>query len=187
MNRFHHWYCRTAHWEKAVQARLAWALADVDLGQRVLELGPGPGLTTNHLRRSVSHLTALELDRELADALRVRLDSSNVEVVTGDATAIPFSNDCFSSCVSFAMLHHVPSPALQDQVLREVHRVLKPGASFIGTDTRESFLMHMIHLGDRFVPVDPDTFETRLTAAGFRVLELEKNSRAFRFHARRQF
>jgi hypothetical protein len=45
--------------------------------------------------------------------------------------------------------------------------------------------MRLIHIGDTLVPVDPDTFGVRLEAAGFQVLEVEKNSQAFRFHARR--
>ncbi len=45
--------------------------------------------------------------------------------------------------------------------------------------------MRMIHIGDTLVPIDPDTVSARLESAGFEVLEIEKNSRAFRFHARR--
>jgi hypothetical protein len=32
---------------------IPWALRDVDLGARLLELGPGPGLTADMLRRAV--------------------------------------------------------------------------------------------------------------------------------------
>lgn len=46
-------------------------------------------------------------------------------------------------------------------------------------------LMRRIHIGDTIVPVDPDTFAVRLEAAGFKVLEVEKNSDAFRFHGRK--
>jgi hypothetical protein len=45
--------------------------------------------------------------------------------------------------------------------------------------------MRLIHIGDTLVPIDPDTVSARLEMAGFEVLEIEKNSRAFRFHARR--
>ena len=83
------------------------------------------------------------------------------------------------------MLHHVPSQELQDQLLREVWRVIEPGGVFVGSDSIQSLLMRLIHIGDTLVPVDPDTFGVRLEAAGFQVLEVEKNSSVFRFRARR--
>src|SRR5882672_899764 len=185
VNRLHDSLCRSARWRKTIQQRVPWALSGADLGQNVLELGPGPGLTTDLLRLTVRRITAIEVDSKLAESLSARLDGSNVEVVTGDATAMPFSAAQFSGGVSFTMLHHVPSPELQDKLLREVWRVLEPGGVFVGSDSRQSLLMRLIHIGDTLVPVDPDTFGVRLEAAGFEVVELEKNSDAFRFHARR--
>ncbi len=151
----------------------------------MLELGPGPGLTTDVLRTFVEHLTTLELDAGLANSLSSRLRGSNVEVVHGDATAMPFPDAQFSGGVCFTMLHHVPSPELQDKLLREVWRVLEPGGFFVGSDSRQSLLMRLIHLDDTLVLVDPDTFGARLEAAGFQVLEVEKKVEVFRFCARR--
>jgi SAM-dependent methyltransferase len=188
VNRLHNWLCRSARWRKTIQQRVPWALAGVDLGQNVLELGPGPGLTTDLLRLTAQRLTAVEVDPKLAESLSSRLRDSNVEVVTGDATTMPFPDARFSGGVSFTMLHHVPSPELQDKLLREVWRVLQPGGIFVGSDSLQGLFMRLIHIGDTLVPVDPDTFGVRLEAAGFEVLEVEKNSDAFRFHARkRQF
>jgi SAM-dependent methyltransferase len=185
MNLLHRWLCRSAQWRKKVQQRVPWVLSGANLGPNVLELGPGPGLTTDLLRLTVPRLTAIEVDPRLAKSLSSRLSGSNVEVVTGDATAMPFSDAQFSGGVAFTMLHHVPSPQLQDKLLREVWRVIAPGGVFLGSDSRQSFRMRLIHFGDTLVPVDPDTFGARLEAAGFEVLELEKNADAFRFHARR--
>ncbi len=185
MNWLHHWLCRSAHWRKTIQGRVPWVLSSADLGPNLLELGPGPGLTTDLLRLSVRRLTAIELDRQLAAGLSQRLQGSNVDVVTGDATAMPFPDGQFSSVVSLTMLHHVPSPQLQDRLLREVCRVLRPGGVFLGSDSRQSLLMRLIHIGDTLVPVDPDKFVARLEAAGFVAAAIEKNPDAFRFHARR--
>ncbi len=185
MNRLHHWLCRSNRWRETIQQRVPWVLAGADLGRNVLELGPGPGLTTDLLRRAAQRVTAIEVDVELANSLRLRLRGSNVEVITGDATDMPFSDAQFSGGASFTMLHHVPSAELQDKLLREVWRVLEPGGIFVGSDSLQGLLMRLIHIGDTLVPVDPDKFGARLEAAGFQVLELEKNSHAFRFHARR--
>jgi SAM-dependent methyltransferase len=185
MNLLHHWFCGSARWRRTVGQRVPWVLSGADLGQNVLELGPGPGLTTDLLRLAVQRVTAIEVDARLAESLSSRLCRSNVEVITGDATAMPFSNAQFSAGVGFTMLHHVPSRDLQDKLLREVWRVLEPGGVFVGSDSRQSLRMRLMHIGDTLVPVDPDTFAVRLEAAGFKVLAVEKNSDAFRFHARK--
>jgi ubiquinone/menaquinone biosynthesis C-methylase UbiE len=186
MNLVHRWLCRSAGWQKTLDQRiLPWVLAGVELGDTVLEVGPGPGLTTDILRPRVKRLTAIEIDGRLAARLADRLSGTNVEVVRGDATAMPFADRRFSGAVSFTMLHHVPSVELQDKLLREVCRVLKPGAVFAGVDSRTSWSMKVIHIADTLVPVDPQTFPARLRAAGFEDPEIETNERAFRFRARK--
>ena len=185
VNRLHHWLCRSDRWRRTIQQRVPWVLSGSDLGQDVLELGPGPGITTDLIRLTAPRLTAIEVDPELADSLRTRLHGSNVEVVTGDATAMPFSDGYFSGGVSFTMLHHVPSPELQDKLLREVWRVIRPGGAFVGSDSLQSMFMRLIHIGDTLVPVDPDRFSARLESAGFQVMEIQKKADVFRFHARK--
>jgi ubiquinone/menaquinone biosynthesis C-methylase UbiE len=91
----------------------------------------------------------------------------------------------FDSAVSLTMLHHVRSAALQDRLLAEVSRVLRPGGIFVGTDTRSSTLLRLLHLGDVLVPIDPRGFSTRLEAAGFANVQIVVNRHAFRFQARR--
>jgi SAM-dependent methyltransferase len=183
MNRLHQWLCRSDYWRNTVRQRVPWVLGDTVLGSSVLELGPGPGLTTDLLRTFTNELTALELDPKLAAALSLRLQGSNVRVVEGDATHMPFGNSEFSAAVSFTMLHHVPSPELQDLVLREVYRVLQPGGLFVGADSLQSWRMRIIHIGDTLVPIDPSTFPGRLQRVGFEVLDVQQNSQAFRFRA----
>ncbi|HKD85404.1 MAG TPA: class I SAM-dependent methyltransferase [Terriglobales bacterium] len=185
MNRLHQWLCRSAYWRKTIEQRVPWVLAMAELGDEVLELGPGPGLATDVLRQRVARLTAVEVDPATALSLEARLWGGNVRVVAGDATALPFPDAQFSAVVSFTMLHHVPSPELQDRLFRQVWRVLRPGGVFVGSDSLQSWMMRVIHIGDTLVPVDPGTVGARLVAAGFEDVEVEKNSRAFRFHAQR--
>lgn len=48
MNEEHLRRCASAEWAEAVQkCIIPWALDGVDLGDDVLEVGPGPGLTTD--------------------------------------------------------------------------------------------------------------------------------------------
>jgi len=185
MNRFHRWYCRSSHWEKTLgQEILPWALDGVNLGRDILEVGPGPGLTTNLLRQRFGQVTAIEIDPLLAASLKTRFSSTNVVVVEGDATQMPFADGSFSGVVSFTMLHHVPSPALQQGLLAEVYRVLKPGGTFVGTDSTWSLLFQLFHLFDTMTVVDPQTFGARLERAGFTDARVETASRRFKFCAR---
>lgn len=183
MNRFHRWYCRTGHWRHTIQDQIVpWALHNIDLGDRVLEVGPGPGLTTDVVAPTVGSLTAVEID-DLATRLLDRFAGTNVTVETGDATALPYPDATFTGAVSFTMLHHVPSAALQDRLLREVRRVLRPGGVFAGSDSRTSPVFRLAHVADTMVLVDPETMSERLSDAGFTAVDVQVAKGAFRFRA----
>jgi SAM-dependent methyltransferase len=158
----------------------------VELGDDVLEIGPGPGVTTDLLRGRARRLTALEVDSAAAAALEQRLNGLGVRVVHGDGAAMPFADGDFSGVVALTMLHHVPSAAMQDRLLAEARRVLRPGGVFAGFDGTDSFLFRLIHLGDTYTPVDPETFGQRLEAAGFAEVAVERGWARFRFRATRK-
>jgi SAM-dependent methyltransferase len=139
----------------------------LELGAELLELGPGPGITTEVLRRRVARVTAVELDAALASRLARRLRGSGVRVVRGDGAALPFHDRSFDAAAVFTMLHHVPSEALQDRLLAEVCRCLRPGGLLVGSDTLPSLRFRLYHLADTMVAVDPDRLPARLEAAGF--------------------
>jgi ubiquinone/menaquinone biosynthesis C-methylase UbiE len=168
MNLFHRWYCNSKGWARAMHQYIMPAvLREMPFGQDVLEIGPGPGVTTDWLRERVPKLTSIEIDSKLADSLKRRLEGTNVTVVEGDATAMSFPDASFDSALSFTMLHHVPSKELQDRLLAETCRVLRPGATFAGSDSTPSLMWNIYHVLDTRVPVDPSTFAQRLEAAGF--------------------
>jgi SAM-dependent methyltransferase len=186
MNLAHRWLCRSAYWKRAVEAYvLPWVLGGVDLGSNVLEVGPGPGVTTELLCTRVSRLTCVEIDPALAASLSRRMAGRNVTVLRQDATAMSLPDASFDGAVSLTMLHHVPSVALQDRLLAEVARVLRPGGIFAGTDSIDSRFLRLLHLFDTMVLVNPSSFGDRLAAAGFADVEVDVNEYAFRFRARR--
>ena len=104
MNRLHRWYCRSSPWKKKLETEiLPWALKDVELEDDVLEIGPGPGLTTDWLRDRCSRLSCLEVDQDLASSLKERMAHSDIHVECGDATAMPYGDGsflplCYSPC-----------------------------------------------------------------------------------------
>lgn len=186
MNRIHHWICSSNRWKRTLANEVFPRVLDgVDLGTSVLEVGPGPGLTTELLRLRCERLTCLELDPVFASPLRQRMRDTNVTVVDGDATSMPFDNEEFTAAVSLTMLHHVPTPVLQDRLFSEVHRVLQPGALFVGMDAVDTWSLRLMHWGDTLVPIDPAHLAPRLRRAGFKDVIVETEKRAFRFSARR--
>jgi SAM-dependent methyltransferase len=187
MNLVHRWLCKSARWKTAVEAYiLPWVLEGVDLGSNVVEVGPGPGITTDLLRTRVEHLTCVEIDADLADSLRQRMAGRNVRVLCEDATAMTLPDATFDGAVSFTMLHHVASVELQNRLLSEVRRVLRPGGLFVGTDSLSSPFFRLLHLFDTMVVVDPAGLPARLAAAGFTDIAVDvTRPYAFRFRARR--
>ena len=184
MNEAHLRICASPEWAAYVESELLpWVLQEADLGDEVLEVGPGPGLTTDVLRRRVPWLTAVEIDERLASALAERMSGSNVEVVHGDGTRLPFQTGQFSAATLFTMLHHVPSAELQDRLLAEVRRVIRAGGLVVGSDSMATPARRELHEGDDYLPIDPGGLAGRLTAAGFTDPAVEVHDDRFRFLA----
>ncbi len=186
MNQSHLQFLASPEWKERLETELLpWLATAGDLGDDVLEIGPGPGLTTDILRARVSRLTVLEVDPTLAGPLRDRLMATNVDVRCGDATRSGLDPDRFSGATCFSMLHHLRTPAKQDELFAEVFRVLRAGGLFVGTDSRDLDVIRAGHVDDIFVPVDPETLTDRLEAAGLVVTRLNLDDYQFRFTARK--
>jgi len=186
MNRLHRWYCRSNRWKKKLEIEiLPWSMNGVELGEAVLEIGPGPGLTTEWLRHHSGALTCIEVDRDLAASLEQRTAATGIHVHCGDATAMPYGDCSFSAVLSFTMLHHVRSATLQNRLFAEAYRVLRPGGTFAGVDSTQSLLMRIFHIGDTMMLVDPAGLPARLESVGFRETQTEIGTGRFRFFARR--
>ena len=185
MNKEHLKYCSSDEWAEAVQRWIIpSALEGVELGDDVLEVGPGPGRTTDILRHMTARLTAVEIDPDLAEALRIRLAGTNVEVVEADATALPFPDGRFTSALSFTMLHHVPSRDEQDRLLAELARVLQPGGTLAGVDSKDSPEFRGMHVDDICVPLVPEQLPERLKRAGFSEVDVDVNPYVIQFRAK---
>jgi SAM-dependent methyltransferase len=185
MNAEHRCACASDEWRATVRDLIIpWVLSDADLGDEVIELGPGFGATTEVLCERAPHLTAVEIDPELASQLTLRFSGTNVDIVGGDATRLEFADDRFSGAASFSMLHHVPSPTLQDRVFHEACRVLRPGGVFVATDSLDSADLRSFHHDDTYVPIDPSDLVARLTAAGFEDIDVRRNDYAWKVLAR---
>lgn len=172
-----HERCGSDEWRKIIrEVILPWALGDTVLGDDVLEVGPGYGATTDVLSESVRRLTSVEIDEALAAMLAERYAGRpGVEIVRGDATALPYADGRFTGAACFTMLHHVPTVALQDRLFAEVARVLRPGAALVASGSLASAELAAHHEGDTYNPVDPASLPARLAAAGFDDVQVKAN------------
>lgn len=178
--------CSSGLWRLRVEHKLVpWGVDGVELGDRVLEVGPGFGATTRLLAARLGHLDVLELEPRYCERLR-RMLGERVSVVQGDATQMPFESERFSAVVCFTMLHHLPSAEAQDRLLREAARVLEPEGVFAGSDSvGTGAFFKLLHVGDTLVPVGADRLAARLEHAGLREARVERADGSFRFRARK--
>jgi SAM-dependent methyltransferase len=150
---------------------------------QVLELGCGDGRAFELYRPGVERVLAVEPDptaRELA-AERARDAAVPIQVVDGDATALPADDATLDAVVLVWVLCSVPDPAA---ALHELRRVLKPGgelrfyehvcsphALFRGVQRAADRLFWTRALGG--CETTRDTAGA-IAAAGFELVELER-------------
>jgi SAM-dependent methyltransferase len=183
MNEHHLKFLASPDWAKWLDAEVLPWLVELDLGDDLIEVGPGPGLTTDLLRQHAPQVTAVELDDDLYSALAARMADTNVDVVHGDATDTGLPGARFSAAACFGVLHHVPSADEQDRVFAEMHRVLRPGGIFFGTDAVDLDIIRAGHDDDVFVPLPPEQLGARFESVGFRDAEVHVGDFEFRFTA----
>jgi len=163
-----HALCSTPEWAEFMETEvLEPVTSGLELGNEMLEIGPGPGAATRWLRHRVERLVALELDPGAAAHLADDLAGTNVTIQVGDATHVPFPDESFDSVGCFTMLHHLPTAQAQFRTVCEAYRVLRPGGVLVGADSLASQGLHDFHEGDTYNPIDPARLLVFLQAAGF--------------------
>lgn len=189
MNRFENWFCASWFWRSVTRRQLLpWILSGSQLGEHVLELGAGPGAATRELSRLAGHVTSLEYGHAFAASLSARMrgaNVANVQVLQGDAAQLPFPDATFSSTIAILVLHHLPSPELQDRAFAEICRVLRPGGVFFAFEIQDGWLHRFGHTRSTFVPVSPGSANSRLHAAGFSRVTVDLRRGGFRMRALR--
>ena len=88
--------------------------ARLDPADEVLEVGPGLGVLTERLATAARRVVAVEIDPDLAGALRVEFDGANVTVHTEDVLRVDPASYFEAPFVVVANLpYHITSPALR--------------------------------------------------------------------------
>jgi SAM-dependent methyltransferase len=112
--------------QKAATMRLVLAeVLGAELAQaRVLNLGCSTGIIDEYLAPHVGHIVGVDIDEPAVALANSRRRAPNVEFRVEDAMRLSFGDASFDVVVSSQVYEHVPDAR---QMMREIHRVLRPG------------------------------------------------------------
>jgi arsenite methyltransferase len=151
-------------------------------GERVLDVGSGPGLLVHDMADSVGHggrVCGVDISEDMLRMSRRRCaDQPWTEFRRADATQLPYPDDTFDAAVSIQVYEYVADiPA----ALAELCRVMRPGGRVLIMDSDfGSLVLHTEHKGrmqrvlaawdEHFVHAElPRTLSRQLRDAGFTV------------------
>jgi ubiquinone/menaquinone biosynthesis C-methylase UbiE len=129
-------------------------------GARILDAGCGTGL---NLRSMPPGSIGIDINPRNVAVVSRRLPHH--EVVLGDVEEMPFADASFDAVACTEVLEHVPNPA---RALREVHRVLRPGGSLIGSVPARSMIWRLRFLSSTCPHEEP--FHTEYTQGEVRTM-----------------
>lgn len=110
----------------AEERQIVLGMLGVSPGQRVIDVGCGPGNYTRDLGRAASSGLVVGLDawEPMLTAAVLRGGGENLAYVRGNACSLPFRDESFDVACSVGVIHMVEDPLA---ALGEMVRVLAPG------------------------------------------------------------
>ena len=162
------------------QREQIFQLLDVKSGMQALDIGCGPGLTILSLAQAVGnsgHVDAIDIAPPMLQlAARRCADAKQVAFHQADVLQLPFANATFDVALATQVYEYV---ADIDDALRELWRVMKPGAQVLLVDTDwescvwacrdETRMRRMMQGWSQHIPHPqlPRTLIQRMQRAGF--------------------
>ncbi len=100
-------------------------------GKTVLVIGLGSGFELQQVAEHAARTIALDLSSETIKLCEKRKDYFEIKFdsINASAREIPLGDESVDIVVSIGCIHHIPGI---EQVVSEIHRVLKPGGQFRG-------------------------------------------------------
>jgi SAM-dependent methyltransferase len=132
-----------SHRSRTAENSAAYLLPVLRPGDRVLDLGSGPGTITCDLAGLAAEVVAFEHTEAALDLTRqeaARRGVTNLSFQAADAHRLPFGDDSFDVAHAHQVLQHLPDPVT---ALREMARVVRPGGYVAARDSDYSgFFWH---------------------------------------------
>lgn len=107
------------------------SLPNFDAADTVIEIGPGQGALTRYLQKFLHHLTAIEIDRDLCDALHQDLSpKGKLEIINADAMTLDYSRFGTSLRIIGNLPYNISTPLLLHLLdfvdsIRDMHFMLQ--------------------------------------------------------------
>jgi ubiquinone/menaquinone biosynthesis C-methylase UbiE len=150
--------------------------AALSSGLRILDIGCGTGTMAVLIERLHPDVTVVGLDPDPKALARARhkggRDRLSIQFDRGFSDQLLYPDASFDRVFSSLMYHHLPADE-KHKTLREVRRVLRPGASFhlmdlLGSeDHGHGFLSRILHAGEHLHDNSASEILARLQQAGF--------------------
>lgn len=107
-------------------------------GNFVVDLGCGTGIYSNVLTKTDNRYIGIDMSSSALEIAKSR----GVNVISGEAEAIPVADRSVDYLFSTEVIEHVISP---EKMMQEIYRILKPGGcGFITTTTYQFIIFHYI-------------------------------------------
>src|ERR1700723_2898347 len=185
---------------EAMQASLGCgnptALAELNAGETVLDLGSGGGIDVLLSARRVGptgKAYGLDMTDEMLALAREnqrKAGLENVEFLKGEIESIPLPDNSVDVVISNCVIN---LSAEKNPVLREAFRVLQPGGRFVVSDvvTRGEIVPEvrkslLLWVGCVAGSLEENEYRTKLAAAGFEQIDLEP-TRVYNLDDAREF
>ena len=122
---------------------------------RVIDAGCGTGSLTLALAAhpDLSAIEALDFEENFVTALRKRTTDPRIRAQQGDVCALPYEDKEFDGIYSLLVLHFVSDP---HRAVREMRRVLRPGATAAATVWANGGLPSVRLFWDAIRPLEPE-------------------------------
>jgi arsenite methyltransferase len=172
------------------------ALAELRLGETVLDLGSGGGIDVLLSARRVGALGkayGLDMTDEMLALAREnqrKAGAQNVEFLKGEIEAIPLPDNTVDVIISNCVINLSGD---KDRVLQEAFRVLKPGGRFAVSDVvtrgavpEEIRRDMLLWVGCIAGALEEGDYRAKLTSAGFEAIDVEP-TRIYQVEDAREF
>jgi len=144
-------------------AALAAELVGLEPGDRVVDIGCGPGTAVRRAARLGASATGVDPAAVMLRVARALGTSDRVRYVEGRAEALPLEDGAATVAWSIATVHHWPD---LDGGLAEVRRVLAPGGRFVAIERKTTPGATGL-ASHGWIDAQAEAFGAACTAAGF--------------------